>query len=95
MKKWREKKMKKKAVARCKGPEGGGPEGQRARGQGPGGQGAEAKNLVRYVTDVGSPYCSSVVNGRKMTKYWMKRRNDVKKRRTTVHYVGNRKRLRK
>ena len=29
------------------------------------------KNLVRYVTDVGGLYCSSVVNGRKKTKYWM------------------------
>ena len=38
------------------------------------------RQLVRYVTDVGSPYCSSVVNGRKKTKYGMKRKSDVKKR---------------
>ena len=60
------------------------------------------KYLVRYVTDVGSPYCSSVVNGRKKTKYgmngrkttkyWMKRRKGVKKKRTTTVYDVNAKR---
>ena len=36
------------------------------------------KYLVRYVTDVRSPYCSSVVNGRKNMKYGMKQRSSFK-----------------
>ena len=33
---------------------------------------------ISYVTDVGSPYCSSVVNGRKKTKYGMKQISSLK-----------------
>ena len=36
------------------------------------------KYLVRYLTDVRSPYCISVVNGRKNMKYGMKQRSSFK-----------------